>query len=338
MIDLHLFWFVGLGALLTVYAVLDGFDLGVGVLHMLAKGDLERRFSINSIGPLWDGNEVWLVTFGGALFAGFPEAYASILSAFYLPFIFLLFFLIGRAVSIELRSKRESVWWRAYWDWSFTASSFLTLFLFGLLAGNLIAGVPIHDGEIHVELLRLFRPYPLAVGALAVIGASMHGAIFLHLKTEGAMQERAMRWSWRAFALFVAAYAGVTIATLLMFPHATRNFRAHPAAWIVVAANLLAIANVPRCLHANRPGQAFVSSCATIASLCFLFGMAMFPYFAFDTHEPIHGIDAWNASSSETTLGIMQIVAVLGLPMVATYTGIVYWVFRGKVKLGENSY
>lgn len=338
MLDLHVFWFVGLGVLLTVYAVLDGFDLGVGVLHLLARGDLERRFSINSIGPLWDGNEVWLVTFGGALFAGFPEAYASILSAFYLPFMFLLFFLIGRAVSIELRSKRDSFWWRAYWDWSFTTTSFLILLLFGILAGNLIAGVPIHDGEIRVELLHLFRPYPLAVGVLAVLGASMHGAIFLHLKTEGAMQARAMTWSWRAFALFLAADLGVTIATLAFFPHATRNFRAHPAAWIAVAFHVLAIANIPRCLLAGRPARAFVSSCATIASLCFLFGMAMFPFFAFDTAEPLHGIDAWNAASSETTLGIMQVVAALGLPMVATYTGIVYWVFRGKVRLGENSY
>lgn len=337
--DLVVFWYLLLGVLLTVYAVLDGFDLGVGTLHLFARGDLERRFSINSIGPLWDGNEVWLVTFGGALFAAFPEAYASILSSFYLPFMLLLFVLIGRAVSIEFRSKRKEKWWRAWWDFSFAAASALTVFLFGLLAGNLIIGLPIDEREvIRAPLLSLFGPYPVAVGVLAVLGAAMHGSIYLYLKTEGEMQQRVHGWMWRSFGLFLVAWVGVTIATLVLAPHVTRNFERWPAAWLVVALHVLSVANIPRAIHQSRPLYAFVSSCCTIMALCFLFGLAMFPYFAFAEGDPTRGIDAWEAASSETTLGIMQIVALLGMPLVATYTGIIYWIFRGKVRLGENSY
>src|SRR5690606_37305788 len=142
-----------------------------GTLHLFFRGDEARRLSLNAIGPLWDGNEVWLVTFGGALFAAFPEAYATILSALYLPFMLLLFFLIGRAVSIELRSKHASRAWRAYWDVSFAASSTLTVFLFGVFAGNLLFGIPVDEaGFIHVPVLALFSPYPLLVGALAIAG------------------------------------------------------------------------------------------------------------------------------------------------------------------------
>jgi cytochrome d ubiquinol oxidase subunit II len=338
-IDLHAFWFVGLGVLLTAYAVLDGFDLGVGTLHLFSRGDLERRFSINSIGPLWDGNEVWLVTFGGALFAGFPIAYAAILSTFYLPFVLLLVCLIGRAVSIEFRSKRPARWWRSYWDFSFAASSTLVTFLFGLVAGNLVQGLPIHEaGRIHAGLAEVIRPYPVAVGAFAVLGSTMHASIFLYLKTEGELQERARRWVWRSFFVFVAAWIAVTIATVIVAPHVLRNFRDLPAAWGVVALCVLAVLNVPRAMVKGKPGYAFASSCATVAALCFLFGMAMFPFFVFDARDPSRGLDAWSAASSETTLGIMQVVAALGLPLVATYTGIVYWVFRGKVRLGSNSY
>jgi len=337
--DLAVFWYAALGVLLGVYAVLDGFDLGVGIVHLAARGDLERRYSINSIGPLWDGNEVWLVTFGGALFAAFPEAYASILSAFYLPTMLLLFFLVGRAVSIEFRSKRRESWWRTYWDVSFSLSSGLTVLCFGLLAGNLILGVRIDEaGVIHATLAEVVRPYPLAVGALAVLGAAMHGAIFLHTKTDGPLQARALRVAYGTYAAFLLAYLGVTAATFELAPHALRNFERWPAAWVVVALNLLALANVPRTLRAGRPGQAFASSCASIASLCFLFGMAMFPFFAFDVEDPTRGIDLTNACSSERTLGIMQLVAVIGLPLVISYTVVVYWIFRGKVKLGENSY
>lgn len=337
--DLHVFWYVLLGVLVTGYAILDGFDLGVGILHPLVKGDRERRLVLNSIGPLWDGNEVWLVTFGGALFAAFPKAYASLFSAFYLPFMFLLFALIGRAISIEFRSKVKSASWRTYWDHSFAFSSLVVVLLFGVAAGNLMQGIPLDaQGNLVGDVRDLLRPYPFAVGALAVVTAALHGALYLHLKTEGELQARIARLRWPLFFAFLVVYVGVTIATLALVPHATRNFDRFPIAWVVVVLNGLAVANVPRAIHHGKPGQAFASSCALVAALVFLFGMAMFPKLAISSLHPAHDLDAWNAASSESTLGLMRWIAFLGMPFVITYTAIVYWVFRGKTKLDDFSY
>jgi len=336
--DLHVFWFHALGALLTVYAVLDGFDLGVGTLHLFTRGELDRRTTLNAIGPLWDGNEVWLVTFGGALFAGFPEAYGTILSSLYLPVVALLFFLMGRAVAIEFRSKAAHPAWRAWWDFSFAAASTLTTFSFGLFAGNLILGLPL-DAQRHFvgTLASLLSPYALGVGVLAVLGATMHGALFLALKVEGPLHARVTRWAWTAFGLFLVAYLGITMATFVVAPHALRNFERFPIAWLMVAAHVLAIANVPRALFRDRPREAFASSCAVVAILCALFGMAMYPNLAFGRGSEV-ALDVFTTASSEGTLGRMAFIAALGLPCVATYSIIVYAVFRGRVKIGKFSY
>lgn len=337
--DLAIFWFVALGVLLTVYAVLDGFDLGVGTLHLLARGDEERRIALNSIGPLWDGNEVWFVTFGGALFAAFPEAYATIMSTFYLPIVLLLFCLVGRAVSIELRSKHPSRLWRSYWDASFALSSTLVTFCFGLVAGNLVRGIPLDaEGRLVGGVLSLFHAYPVAVGLLAVLGATMHGAAFLAVKTEGALRERVRRWAWTSFGLFLIAYVGVTIATLVAMPHAIDNFERWPAAWGIVALSVLALANVPRAMASDRPAMALVSTGAVVASLAFLFGMALFPRLVPSTLSPLASLDIWQSKSSDATLSLMLNIALLGAPLIVSYTVIVYVVFHGKVKLGKFSY
>jgi len=337
--DLHVFWFGMLGILAAGYAVLDGFDLGVGILHPTVKGDHERRLVINSIGPLWDGNEVWLVTFGGALFAAFPEAYATFLSAFYLPVMILLFALIGRAVSIEFRSKQKAGFWRTYWDHSFAFSSMMVVFLFGVAAGNTIEGIPIGaDKEFQGSLLDLLGPYPLAVGAFAVIASAMHGSLYLYLKTEGELQEHVGRLRWPAFGLFLVGFMGITIATLVRNPEALANFERYPIAWVVVAFTVLAIANIPRGIVKGRAGQAFLSSCATIVGLVFNFGMALFPNLVVSSIDPAYSLTIRNAASSESTLAIMRNIAFLGMPFVLTYTVIVYWVFRGKTTLDDFSY
>lgn len=336
--SLNDFWFVLLGVLLAGYAVLDGFDLGVGVLHPLAKGDEERRIVLNSIGPLWDGNEVWLVTFGGALFSAFPRAYAALLSGFYLLVMLLLFSLIGRAVSIEFRSKSAHRLWRGYWDFSFFISSVVALFSMGVLVGNAMRGVALDArGEVIGSLGDLLSPYALATGAFAVIAGALHGALYLQLKTDGALRERVQRWAWTAFGVFLVAYLGVTIMTLTAVPRAIENFAHVPAAWGIVALNVLAIANVPRALHKNATRYAFASSCAVIAALVFLLGMALYPNLI-AARDGGPSLTIWNAASSEKTLGIMQVIAFIGMPFVITYTAIVYWVFRGKTTLDKHSY
>jgi cytochrome bd ubiquinol oxidase subunit II len=337
--DLHLFWFVLLGVLLTGYAILDGFDLGVGIVHLAARRDDERRLFMNAIGPLWGGNEVWLVTFGGALFAAFPRAYAAVFSAFYLPFMLLLFALIFRAVSIEFRSKHEGAAWRRFWDGAFFAASTLATFLMGVAVGDSMLGIPIDPGgDFTGGLADLLRPYALLVGVLAVATFAMHGSIYLHLKTEGELQRRIHGWMWRTFGFFVVAYMLVTVVTLVTVPAATRNFARMPWALVVVLLNILAVANIPRAIFKGKPFGAFVSSSCTIAALVFLFGVALFPNLIVSSGDPAWSLTIANAASSEKTLGIMRTIALLGLPFVAAYTAVVYWVFRGKVQLGKVSY
>jgi len=337
--DLHLVWFVLLGVLLAGYAVLDGFDLGVGILHLAVKKDEERRILMNSIGPLWDGNEVWLVTFGGALFAAFPEAYATAFSGFYTAFMVLLFALIFRAVSMEFRSKHEGAVWRKFWDVSFSAASTVATLLFGVAVGNAMRGMPIGaDHEFQGTFVSLLHPYALLVGLFAVATFAMHGSIYLYLKTEGDLQKRVHGWMWRTFGVFLVLYMLTTIYTLVDVPVATANFVRHPWCWTVVVLNVLAIANIPRAIYLGRPGYAFASSCATIAAQTFLFGVALFPKLIHSSLDPAWSLTIYNAASSDKTLRIMGVIALLGMPFVLAYTSVVYWVFRGKVQMGKFSY
>ena len=337
--ELNIIWFALLGVLLAGYAILDGFDLGVGILHLAAKDDYERRIFMNSIGPLWDGNEVWLVTFGGALFATMPHAYATAFSGFYIPFMLLLCALIFRAVSMEFRSKNENNWWRRMWDFGFFAASTLATFLFGVAVGNPIQGIPIGaDKEFAGTTLGLLQPYPILVGLLAVALFAMHGAIYLYLKTEGDLQQRVKNWMWTTFGIFMTVYIFTTIVTLVRLPHVVRNFETMPVAWLAVLLNVLMIANIPRAIYKEKPFYAFVSSSLTICALIFLFGMALFPNLIVSSISPEYNLTIYNAASSKKTLGIALLIAIIGMPLVLTYTAIVYWVFRGKVELGKFSY
>lgn len=337
--NLNDLWFVLLGVLLAGYAVLDGFDLGVGVLHLFSRGDRERRVMLNAIGPLWDGNEVWLVTFGGALFAAFPRAYATLLSGLYLPFMLLLSCIIGRAISIEFRSKHPSPLWRGYWDASFALSSTLALFVMGAAVGLAMRGLPIEsDGEMRGGLHLLADPYAFSVGALAVAAGALHGANYLSLKVESELLARVLRWRWPAFGVFLVLYLLVTIETLVWFPHAAGNFSRTPFTWVVPLALVIAVANLPRAFVKNLYGQALVSSAVAIASLVALFGVALFPRLARSSIDDAFSLTVVNAASSQGTLRIMRNIAFLGLPFVAAYSALVYWVFRGRVKIDTTSY
>lgn len=335
-------WFILLGVLLMGYAILDGFDLGVGIMHLLiARSDNDRRMMMNSIGPLWDGNEVWLVTFGGALFAAFPPAYASIFSGFYTAFMLLLFALILRAVSMEFRSKVESDAWRKIWDLLFSLGSFLATLLFGVAVGNAMLGLPIQaNQELNIGVLHLLRPYPILVGLLAVSMFAMHGTIYTYLRTTGDLQQRCVPWMWRTYGLFLILFLLVTIATLVYIPRSTHNIHQYPILWIVPVLNILAIANIPRMIHKHRPGWAFISSTCAIAAFVFLLMTALFPNLVTAAGDPTRSITIWpgSAASSIKTLHIMFLIALLGMPCVLAYTAVIYWTFRGKVELSDHSY
>jgi cytochrome d ubiquinol oxidase subunit II len=333
-------WFFLLGTLLAGYAVLDGFDFGVGILHLLARTDEERRLFINAIGPIWDGNEVWLVTFGGALFAAFPNAYAAVFSGFYVPFMALLFALIFRAVSIEFRSKMKAPAWRRAWDVGFFASSVLASLLFGVAVGESMIGVPMDErGVFSGALVDLLNPYALFTGLTVIAMFAMHGAIFLVLKIpRGTLHDRMRNWVWHAWGVFLVLYVLGSMYTLVAIPRATANFAQHPWAAGIVIVNVLAVANIPRSIFRDRPFQAFISSGVTIAALVSLFGMALWPNLVTAANDPSRSLTIYNAASSPKTLWIMLLIVIIGMPFVLTYTLAVYWTFRGRVEATEHGY
>ena len=338
-LDLHATWFILVGVLFTGYILLDGFDLGVGALHLLTRKDEHRRLMLNSIGPVWDGNEVWLVTGGGALFAAFPEVYATVFSGFYIPFMLLLAALIFRAVAIEFRSKRPGKIWRRAWDVSFFSGSLLSSLLLGVTLGNFAWGVPLDaDGEFAGSFLGLLNPYALLMGITTVALFMMHGSIYVVMKTEGELHEQARGWVNNCIIFFIMCYAMVTVATLLYVPHMANALREHPVLFVVALVNMLAIANIPREIHLGHDGRAFISSCAAMISLMALYALNTFPYLVYSLPHPEFSLTAYNAASSVKTLGIMLTIALIGVPIVLAYTISIYWIFRGKVTLDRMSY
>ena len=330
--DLQTTWFILLGVLLAGYAMLDGFDLGVGILHPMLRDEQQRNISVKAIGPLWDGNEVWLVTFGGALFAAFPEAYGTILSAFYIPVMLLLFFLILRAVSVDFRNKIESRRWKAMWDVGFFVSSLGATLVFGAAAGNLIAGISIDAaGEYSGSTADLFGAYPLAVALFAVLTFALHGISFLILKTRDKLRETLCHRIWHFWGVFLAGYVLVTMYTLIEYPHVVENIKRSywPIPFVVV--NVLAIANIPRSIYAAKFGQTFVSSAVNVVCLAALFYFSIFPELVI-AHDPGNSISIYDAASSRGTLKIMLIIAAIGMPMVIAYTAVVYWTFRQPIE------
>ncbi len=338
---MEIVWFILLGVLLAGYAVLDGFDLGVGILHLTAKSDEERRIHLNAIGPIWDGNEVWLITFGGALFAAFPLAYATVFSGFYIAFMLLLFALILRGVSIEFRSKLHAPRWRAFWDWGFFKASLLATLLFGVGVGNAMRGIALDErGVFTGGFFSLLNPYAVCVGLMTCAMFALHGALYLNLKVpHGPMQQRVERWIFRTWALFAFAYLAMTAWTLFTIPRATANFVHFPWAFAIVALNVFAAANILRATLKGRPLQAFLSSVVTILALVSLLGLALYPNLVTAANNPAFSLTITNAASSPGTLKTMLIIAAIGLPFVLTYSAAIYWTFRGRVKMeGESGY
>lgn len=337
--DLNAIWFVLVGVLFTGYAMLDGFDLGVGTLHLFIKGDENRRLALNSIGPVWDGNEVWLVTGGGALFAAFPDVYATVFSGFYIPFMLLLAALIFRAVAIEFRSKEPWPWWRAMWDIAFAAGSLVAALLIGVAMGNVVMGVPVSpDKEFAGTFLAMLNPYSLFLGITTVALFAMHGGIYLAMKTEGPLQDTIRSWVPKLIGIFIACYACFNMLTLIYCPHVLETVRSRPWIMPVVLVGVLIVMNIPREIHKGREFNAFLSSCAGMGLMMAAFGLTYFPNMLYSNPDPANSLTIYNAASTQKTLGIMLVIAVIGVPLVLAYTACIYWVFRGKTKLTSQSY
>lgn len=338
---LQVTWFAAFAILVCGYAILDGFDLGVGIIHpLVARTDHERRLMLNTIGPVWDGNEVWLITAGGALFAGFPPVYASLASAFYTPVMLLLAALITRAVAIEFRSKQPMPWWRSFWDIAFSVSSFTIALCLGVVMGNLITGIPLDErGEFVGGLLDIFQPYPLLVGVMTVALFAMHGCIFATMKNEGKLHDTLQQWINPFIIVFIMTYAVTTVATLIYQVHMVTAIKERPLFFALSILNMLAIANIPREIHHNRDTRAFVSSALSIVFLMSLYAIGTFPTLLRASNGPeTLSLTLFNASSSFLTLKILHIIACIGIPLVLAYTISIYWIFRGKVQLDESSY
>ncbi len=337
MTELQVLWFLLVGFLLTVYAVLDGFDLGVGFWSFFVKKDEEKRALLNAIGPFWDGNEVWLLTGAGALFAAFPPVYATVFSGFYLALMIVLFSLIFRAVAVEFRSKLESPGWRKRWDLAFALGSSLPALLFGVALGNVMRGVPLENGEFAGNFFTLLNPYSLLIGLTGFFMILTHGAVYITLKTDGELARRAGKWAKASSVIFLLLVLAASAWTIAGQPRLMQNFKSFPLWFAVPALAVIAIVLVNRFVAADKPGKAFVASCIAIAALMGTAGIGLYPHLL-PALDGAAGLTIFNASSSKLTLTVMAILALIGMPFVVGYTIWIYRTFGGKVESGHAAY
>jgi len=323
-------WYILIGVLLIGYSVLDGFDLGIGsLLPFLAKNEQDKRVLYNAIGPFWDGNEVWLLTGGGALFAAFPHVYATVFSGFYLALMLVLFALIFRAVALEFGSHDEKR--KKLWEWGFIIGSFIPALLYGVALGNVIMGIPLNDQmEFTGNFFTLLRPFPLVVGLLGLVTILMQGAIYAALKTEGSLQQNAKKAIQILWIAFVVLLAISFVAALIFIPGIATNILAYVAGLLVLVFWYL----IKQAEQKGREGKAFLMSSLVFVGLWAIVGAIHYPKLVRAINDSDLSLTITNASSTQLTLTVMFIIAVVGMPFVIGYTIYAYKVFKGKVKLG----
>lgn len=359
---LRIIWWLLLGTLLAGFAIMDGFDLGTAaLLPFVARNDLERRIVLNTVGPFWEGNQVWFILGGGAIFAAWPALYAASFSGFYLAMFLVLATLILRPAGFKYRSKIENPLWRSFWDWALFAGGIVPALVFGVAFGNLFEGVPFGfdtDLRFHsaITLFSLLNPFALLVGLVSLSMIVLHGACWLNMKTDKTVQARARNFIPFAAPAFAVLFAlaglwltrvpGYAIASALTpdapsnpllktVTHAGwfANYAAHPLLWaapgLAIAAALLAA------LSRHHPGRAFVFSMLVPAATIATAGAALFPFLLPSSSEPGSSLTVWDASSSKLTLEIMLAAVIVFLPVVMAYTAWVYRVLRGPVT-GES--
>ncbi len=360
---LRLIWWVLLGVLLIGFAVTDGFDLGVGILlPFVGRDDLERRVAINTIGPVWEGNQVWLILGGGAIFAAWPPLYAVSFSGFYLAMFAILAALILRPVSIKYHSMRDDLRWRRAWDWALFTGSFVPSLVFGVAVGNVLQGVPFRfDADLRIfydgSFFGLLNPFALLCGLLSVAMMVMHGGAWLALKTEGSVSQRARAYGSLAALAVIALFAlcglllwlfidGYRITSAVvtdgpsnpLFKTAARehgawfvNYAARPWLLVVPALGLIGALGAFFGLRSKREVTTFVSSKLAVTGIVATVGVSMFPFILPSSIDPRASLTVWDSSSSHLTLFIMLVVSAIFLPLIIAYTSWVYWVLWGKV-------
>jgi cytochrome bd ubiquinol oxidase subunit II len=323
--ELTTVWFALIAILWAGYFLLEGFDFGVGILlPVLGRDDRERRLLINTIGPVWDGNEVWLLVAGGATFAAFPEWYATLFSGFYLPLLLILAALIIRGVAFEYRGKRDGVTWKKRWDWSIFAGSLLPALLWGVAFGNIVRGVRLDERHEYAGgFFDLLNPYSLLGGVTTLVLFTLHGAVFVALKTDGEMRRRA-----NALAAKVGLPA-VAIAAAFLISTAVIRFDPVGVALFAVAALALIGALVANRL--GREGWAFLATGVTLVLAVFGLFVTLFPNVMPSTIADANSLTVTNASSTPYTLKVMTWVAVFFTPIVLLYQGWTYWIFRKRL-------
>ncbi len=334
MTPIQVIWFLLVGVLLTVYAILDGFDLGVGFWHLFTKKDKERRAMLNAIGPVWDGNEVWLVTGGGAIFAAFPHVYATVFSGFYLPLMLILFALIFRAVSIEFRSQSDSKRWRNGWDIGFALGSILPALLFGVAVGNIMNGIPLDASKTFTgNFFTLLNPYALLIGLSGLAMFMTHGAIYITLKIEGDLAKRAKKWADISWDIYLALFILASVVTIFFKPQLMSNYKAVLVLWIFPLLTLGMIIALAIFNKKDKPGKAFLASSLSIVGMCATVAAAIFPNLVPALSNPALSLTIANSASSPLTQWVMLIIAIIGMPFVFGYTIWIYRIFRGKVNM-----
>ena len=333
-------WFVLVAFLLTGYVILDGFDLGAGVLYpFIARSEDERSLVRASIGPVWDGNEVWLVTGGGALFAAFPMVYAMTFSGFYLAIMLVLFGLILRAVSLEFRHSDPG--WKRVWDGAFFLGSLVPSLLVGVALGNVIRGVPMDaNGDYTGTFLELLNPYALLVGVTGLFLIVSHGVAWLAVKADGPLHERAGAWRTPLCLVFAGLAVATSVATIVTVQRASDNVFGRPLGWLFLV--LLVAALAYSLWQQRRPDghlKAFLGSAVIIVALAGIAAVSQFPDIVPARGTPPEtSLTVSNASSGRLTLQVMLVIALIGVPIVLAYTFLVYRVFWGKVKATDAEY
>jgi cytochrome d ubiquinol oxidase subunit II len=329
----HLYdvWFIAIAVLWAGYFVLEGFDFGVGILlPVLGRDETGRRILINTIGPVWDGNEVWLLTAGGATFAACPGWYAAMFSAFYLPLLLILVALILRGVAFEYRGKRESAAWRRRWDAAIFGGSLLPAILWGVAFGNVLRGIKLDAAHNYVGgFFDLLNPYALLGGLATLTLFTMMGALFAALKTTGPIRARANRWARAAGAAAVAAGGGFLAWT--EFSYRARTTGTGAASVALAAVTAVALVTSLAAGLRGREGRAFAAGAAGIAAATAALFTALYPNVLPSTISDAYTLTVSNASSSAKTLALMTVIACIFLPLVLLYQGWTYWVFRKRI-------